>query len=128
MAAKKKKVANAPAGKINKSLFIRGVLEKNKKASVKEVQAAWTDAGNKGELGVALIYQQRTKAGIKAKGRTGRPPGRPPAGAAPSSSANSFEAMEASLDKLLAQAETLGDRRLIDDLRNARRRASAKLI
>lgn len=123
----------------NKSEFIRNVLEKNPEASAKDVQTAWTEAGETEELNPTLYYQIRQKLGL-SRGRGRRRGGRKrkaEAGATPvaaravtanGSSNDDYLALESQIDKLVAQAEAIGDSKLASDLRQARRRVSAKLL
>lgn len=118
----------------NKSAFIRDLLTKNPKITVKEVAAAWVGGGNKDELNPTLYYQVKKSMGIKSKGRRGRGPGRPPKSAtaaiadAGSSKSDGYIAIESALDRLIRDAESLRDNSLVEKLRAARRQVSAKLV
>lgn len=121
MAGKKK-------GAVNKSAFIRGVLEKNSAASAKDAQDAWKSAGHKGKLSPALFYQTKARMGLGSRRQKRR--GRPAKAAASAAlaSTDSYLAIEQQLDKLIAQSVELKDGNLSDALLTARRRASAKLL
>ncbi|QDU64504.1 hypothetical protein Pan216_53940 [Planctomycetes bacterium Pan216] len=135
-------MAGKKTGGPNKSAFARDFLKKKPDASVKDVQAAWNTDGNKDELNPTLVYQMKSKLGL-ARGRGRRKKKKASAKASPVSAtpavarrgrplgddrAGSYEAIETQLDRLVAEAEALGDRSLASELRSARRYCSAKLI
>lgn len=122
---------------VNKSQFIRDVLTENRKATIHDINKAWNEAGNEGELNPTLYYQAKGRMGL-AKGRRGRPPreavetaagaARVAKESAVADDGTTFLAIELELDKLIAKADGLGDSKLADSLRTARRRVAAKLI
>jgi hypothetical protein len=128
MAAKKR------AGGPNRSAFIRDQLNANPGAKLGDVQEAWSSAGNSGEITGTLYYQVKKSMGLsnrrkKKKGRAAAAPtGSPSISVETSNSAEGYLAIEKSLDKLIAQAGELGDTKLTEELRVARRRASARLV
>lgn len=131
----------------NRSAFIREKLAADPSAKVKQINAAWKEAGNLGEISNTLYYQVKGTLGIRGTGRgRGRPPGsgaaasatgaaaparrgRPPRVQESSGDANgSYLSIEESLDKLISQAQELRDSSLVSDLKAARRRVSVKLV
>lgn len=128
MAAKKR------GGGPNRSAFIRDQLTENPSAKLNDVNEAWTSQGNSGEITGTLYYQVKKSMGLSKgrKKRRGRAVAAPMANhsesAKLSSGAEGYLAIEKTLDKLIAQAGELGDSKLSDELRAARRRASAKLV
>lgn len=134
--ATKKRVGRQPkGGGPNRSEFIRGVLTSNPKATSKDVQDAWSAAGNTQKLSHTLFYVVKGKMGLpKGKRRRGKRAGRPTqaasngATAASKPSSGGYLEIERTLDGLIAKAEVLNDRKLADDLRQARRRASMALV
>ena len=130
-------MAGRKAGSPSRSEFIRKQLAAKPEAKLAEVNEAWKKAGNSGDITATLFYQVKSKAG-HAKPRTGkrrgRPPGRPAGSVAVASSparshgGGSYLSIEATLDSLIATAESLGDRTLADSLRTTRRVVSAKLV
>ena len=128
MAAKKR------AGGPNRSAFIREQLNADPGAKLGDVKEAWSAAGNPGEITGTLYYQVKKTMGLsnrrkKKKGRASEAPvGGSSVSVEPSSTSETYLAIEKSLDKLIAQAGEIGDARLSEELRVARRRASAKLV
>ncbi|MFO0945198.1 MAG: hypothetical protein U1D30_04510 [Planctomycetota bacterium] len=137
MATKKKRPGRQPKdGGPNRSEFIRSVLTSNPKASSKDVQAAWEAAGYKDKLNPTLYYIAKKKLGLMKGGRgRGRGRGRKAVNVVANGAAvpvkpesESYLEIERTLDKLIAKAEDLQDRKLAEDLRQARRRASLALV
>lgn len=130
MATKKKRRGGRKAGGPNKSAFIRDILLADPKASAKDVQAKWVDAGNKDGLNPTLFYLMKNKLGLSKPRGGGRRGRRPAAAAAPTGGEpnGGYLEIERALDRLISQAEGLSDRKLAEDLRQARRRASMALI
>ena len=122
LAAKKK------ASGVNKSAFIRGALESNPKATLAEIQAAWTAEGHAGDLNSTLVYQVKSKLGLGARRKKRRGP--KPAGVVgePQVFEKGYLQIERQLDGLIADAQELKDTKLVARLREARRYASAKLL
>jgi hypothetical protein len=60
-----------------KSQFVRDLLTKNPRASVKDVNDAWTAAGHEGRLGDTLIYKTKSEIGKSPIPATTPPPGSP---------------------------------------------------
>jgi len=122
-------MAGRKAGSPSRSDFIRKQLASKPESKLAEVNEAWKKAGNSGEITATLFYQVKSKAGhVKRTGaRRGRPPGRPAGSGAPKASSG-YASIEATLDSLIATAESLGDRSLADSLRTTRRIVSAKLV
>ena len=117
----------------NQSQFIRDLFAANPNATLGDAKAAWTEAGNKGDLGNSLFYVVKRKAGLTAPvaggKRRGRPPGvskaRTPQRPAASSG---YEAVEERLDEVIRLLWELGDPELAAEFRGARRKIAAKLV
>lgn len=120
-------MAGRKKGAPNKSLFIRGVLESNSKATAAEVAEAWKKAGNSGTVIPTLYYQVKRKMGLGRKGRRGRPR-KGAAAPAAATGANHYLSIEQKLDALIAQAMEARDGKLAEGLRAARRIASSHLV
>lgn len=127
----------------NKSEFIRNILNENPNASAKDVLDAWEAAGETEKLNPTLYYQVRRTQGLAKRrgggGRRRKKAARATASATatPTTSAASvgqngsgadYLSIEKQIDKLVLQAESLGDSKLADELRQARRRVSSKLV
>lgn len=127
--ATRKKRGDGPT----RSDFIRDQLKANPNVSAKDVQDAWAKAGHKPALKTTLFYLIKGKLGLskrrKGKGRRGRRRAEAAVVAQAAASPNgSYLDIERALDKLIHQADEIGDRKLADALRQARRRASTALI
>lgn len=133
MAAKKR--ADGP----NRSAFIRDKLNEDPNTKLEAITEAWVNEGNEGEITPTLYYQIRKQMGLsnrrrKKRGRPAGTAGRPRRRAAETTAVaasggdNVYDEIESTLDELIRRALELGDRKLSDDLRMARRRASAKLV
>lgn len=119
----------------NKSQFIREVLEQNKKAKLADVNQAWTAAGHEGSVTATLFYQVKAKSGGGRRGRRRKDKGGDDVAAAPTgrgrgrpSGTSNYSAIEQGLDQLIQRAEAINDESLANQLRIARRHASAKLV
>lgn len=124
-------MARGVKGGPNRSAFIREKLSENKNVSYKEIAEAWKKLGHSEEIKATLFYLVKNKA----KGGKGKRRGRPAkaeteaaAAAATTTVDQSWLEMEKALDKLVAQAVSLRDSKLADDLRVARRRVSSQLV
>lgn len=113
----------------NRSEFIREVLRQNPRAKHQDVVAAWKAAGHSGQITHTLFYKARIRTARKGKsvGRQ-RQNVKPVVESRDTAPADNYIDIERSLDRLVEQAEQLGDHKLADAIRAARRRASAKLI
>lgn len=110
----------------NKSEFIRGILNQNSGAKLGDVNEAWKAAGHSGLITPTLYYQVKSKLGLtKGRKRRRRRVATESKGPSP---ADAYLAIERELDHLVAKAAGLGDQRLAEAIRTARRRASSKLI
>lgn len=123
-------MAGKKAGAPSRSEFIRNTLANNRKASFDEVNEAWKKAGNTGVITRTLYHQVKSKSGFsRGRKRRGRKRGE---GAAPTAAvrpaSNTYFEIEISLERLVAQAESIANKQLADALRSARRLASAKLL
>ena len=122
----------------NRSEFIRKNLLENPELGPRDLANLWRESGFPGELSSSLFYQVKARRGTPT-GQRGRPPGTGKKAAPTTPAARTvatgvgtsdpgFGAVETTLDQLIPVADRLGDRRLADLLRQARRRASAKLV
>lgn len=132
MAAKKRS-----SGGTNRSEFIRNILNENPQATASDVADAWTAAGHKEELNKTLYYQTRRTMGLSTPRGGSKKRGRKPkavkaAESTPAPAATNgstdYLAIEKQIDSLVAQADSIGDSKLAEVLRQARRRVSAKLV
>lgn len=129
-------------GDVNRSEFIRKILEENENATADEVIEAWKATGSTEELSKTLYYQARRKLGL-AKTRGGRKRRKVKAAkvataaaarrtSAPMEAKNgsdsAYLSIEKQIDNLVNQADALGDGQLAAALRQARRHASSKLL
>jgi hypothetical protein len=124
----------AKKGVPNMSAFIREVLTGNNDASMDDVNSAWSGAGNRSTLNPALYYQMRSKLGLggkrkkKKKKKKARSRAEVSAGGEATDSKQTYLKIEQQLDGLIHEAGELKDGRLAEALRDARRKASAKLL
>lgn len=115
-------MAGRKKGAPNRSEFIRNLLQSNRRMKLAAVQEAWAKSGQKGEIKSALFYQVKRK--MKRGGGKQRGAAAQIAGAA----SNGYLGMEVALEKLVTQADGMGNKPLAEALRVARRMASAKLV
>ncbi|MGL4465104.1 MAG: hypothetical protein ACRC1K_23360, partial [Planctomycetia bacterium] len=108
------------------------------------INSSWLGAGYSGDIARNLYYQVKKKMNLSKPRKTGRKPGRPArsesaapapvystpraAAPAPTGSSHGYLKIEQTLDALVADAVALGDHKLAEDLRAARRRVSVKLV
>jgi hypothetical protein len=115
--------ANAPS----RLEFVEKNLLENPRATLAELNELWKTDGFSGTLSLATYYSARRRLKLgRRKKAPGRAPERP--NLAPADPLAAYLFIEQTLDQLIADAEQIGDRRLIDDLRQARRRVSKALV
>lgn len=121
MAKTKKETADEKAIP-SRSQFIRDKLAENRRVKYQEVAAAWAATGHPGEIKSTLFYL------VKSKSKKGK--GRRAVDSADETSPREMilASMEKTLDRLMADAISLKDAKLMDELRIARRRVSAMLV
>lgn len=118
--------------KVNRSGFIRDYLGEHPQASLKEVVEAWKGSGQKDDLNPTLYYQMKNQLKLGGGKRTSTSGSS--SSAAPSwsksskSSGGDYLELEQALDGLIDMARRLDNDRLVDQLRHARRIASAQIL
>ncbi len=100
------------------SPFIREQLEKNPKITGKEVAETWKAAGNKITFSPTLFYQVKGRLRLTNSRGRGRPRKR----------YGGLERIERELDGLVAQADDLGEKKVAESLRGARRVLAGRLV
>jgi hypothetical protein len=129
-------MARKSAGGVSQSSFIRDKLNANAGVKAAQVASAWKEAGHPGEIKSSLFYLVKNKMGLskpRTAGRRRAAPAPAAVAAAPHASRESestatYLEIEHTLDSLIHQADQLRNASLAEDLRNARRRVSIKLV
>jgi hypothetical protein len=119
---------------VNKSKFIRDLLEANKSISWAEVRQKWEEAGNAEKLNPTLYYHACKKLGITRGGRRrGRKPGRKAGAAvvesmsAASTGIDGLKKVERKIDDLIAELG-VGFSDVAAKLADARRVVSYRIV